>query len=318
MISKKPTNLGFKSMILLFVLFLSICTVAAHQPRVDVGTNTTVTNPIIVQNPEISQAFYGNLKGSPDYYQITSDKPFELYLNLLVPASPGLGGSLPSAQVTDSSGKVIMTLNGTTSTWTPYFEEFGGDYYLKGPEASQTVPAGTYMIKIFNNNNQGKYSLAIGKIEAFPADESLKAIINLPILKEQFFGKPVTTLFLEFFGIILALGTIMILFVMTFMARKSEELTEIIVKFGNSLKWFRPMMWFGIAITTLVWLYVMFQNPLNIIGIVNSLVLVIAIILSAVVSSRISKMEFGKIPIISTTILVLIWWLFVYWAITVI
>ena len=315
MITKKPSNFGFKSVILLFVLFLSICAVAAHQPRVDVGTNTTVSNPIIVENPEISQAFYGKLKGNPDYYQITSDKPFELYLNLLVPASPGLGGSLPSLQVTDSSGKIILTLNGTTSTWTPYFEEFGGDYYLKGPEATKNVPAGTYNIKVFNANNQGKYSLAIGKIETFPADESLKAIINLPILKEQFFGKPVTVLFLEFFGIILALGTIMVLFVMTIMSRKSQEVTEITAKAAGALK---PLMWLGIAITGFVWAYVMFQNPLNIIGLVNSLVLVIAIILSAVVSSKISKMEFGKIPIISTTILALIWWLFVYWAITVI
>ncbi|MGZ7050055.1 MAG: hypothetical protein ACXVHO_08615 [Methanobacterium sp.] len=318
MIPKKPSNFKFKFIILLFVLFLSICAVSAHQPRVDIGINTTPTNPIIVQNPEISQAFYGNLKGSPDYYQITSDKPFQLYLNLLVPASPGLGGSLPSAQVTDSSGNVILIMNGTTSTWTPYFEEFGGDYYLKGPEATQNVPAGTYIIKVFNANNQGKYSMAIGKIEAFPADESLKAIINLPILKEQFFGKPVTIFFFEFLGIILALGTIMVLFVMTFMARKSQELAETIVKSGEALRWFKPMMWFGIAITTIVWAYVIFINPLNIIGIINSLVLIIAIILSAFVSSRISKMQFGKIPIISTTILVLVWWLFVYWAITVI
>lgn len=315
MINKNPSNFGFKYILLLFVLFLSICAVAAHQPRIDVGTNTTVSNPIIVENPEISQAFYGNLKGNPDYYQITSDKPFELYLNLLVPTSPGLGGSLPSLQVTDSSEKIILTLNGTTSTWTPYFEEFGGDYYLKGPEATRNVPAGTYNIKVFNANNQGKYSLAIGKIEAFPADESLKAIINLPILKEQFFGKSVTVLFLEFFGIILALGTIMVLFVMTIMSRKSREVTEITAKAAGALK---PLMWLGIAITGFVWAYVMFQNPLNIIGLVNSLVLVIVIILSVFVSSKISKMEFGKIPIISTTILALIWWLFVYWAITVI
>lgn len=308
-------NFKFKSIIFFFVLFLSICTVAAHQPRVDVGTNTTIYNPIIIENPEISQAFYGNLKGTPDYYQITSDKPFELYLNLLVPASPGLGGSLPSAQVTDPSGKIILTLNGTNSTWTPYFEEFGGDYYLKGPEGAKNVSAGTYTIKVYNANNQGKYSMAVGKIEAFPLDESLNAIINLPILKEQFFGKSVTILFLEFFGIILALGTIMVLFVMTIMSRKSQEITDITSKAAGAL---RPLMWLGIAITAIIWIYVIYQNPLNIIGIINSLVLIISIILSAVVSSKISKMEFGKIPIISTTILVLFWWLFVYWAITVI
>ncbi|MGZ7046940.1 MAG: hypothetical protein ACXVHP_01500, partial [Methanobacterium sp.] len=274
--------------------------------------------PIIIQNPEVSQAFYGNLKGNPDYYQITSDKPFKLYLGLLVPASPGIGGNFPSAQVTDSSGKVVLTFDGATSTWTPYFEEFGGDYYLKGSDTTQNVPAGTYTIKVFNANNQGKYSMVIGTIEGFPADESIKAIYNLPILKEQFFGKPVTVFFFQFLGIILALGTIMVLFVMTFMARKSQELAETIVTFGKALKWFKPMMWFGIAITTIVWAYTMFINPFNIVGIINSVVLIIAIILSWYVGSKISKMEFGKIPIVRATVLALIWWLFVYWAITVI
>ncbi|WP_414470422.1 hypothetical protein [Methanobacterium sp. ACI-7] len=315
MILKKPSNFKFKAIILFFVLFLSVCVVAAHQPRVDIGTTTSPQDPIIVENPEISQAFYGNLKGTPDYYQITSDKPFEMYLNILVPASPGLGGTLPSVEVTDSSGKIILTMNGTTGAWTPYFEEFGGDYYLKGPEVTKDVPAGTYNIKVFNADNRGKYSLAIGKIEAFPADESLNAIISLPILKEQFFGKPVTELFLEFLGIILALGTTMVLFIMFILSRKSREIAEITAKVGGVLK---PVMWLGIAITGLVWTYVMFQNPLNIIGLVNSLVLIIILVLTALLSSKISKIEFGRVPIISTTILVLFWWLFVYWAITVI
>jgi hypothetical protein len=104
-----------------------------------------------------------------------------------------------------------------------------------------------------------------------------------------------TELFLEFFGIILALGTIMVLFVMTNMARKSKELAEIIVKFGDALKWFRPMMWFGIAITGIVWTYVMFTNPFNTMGLVNSLVLVIAIVLSALVVQECLKWNMGKI-----------------------
>ncbi len=318
MITKKPKNIGIKSLILLFVLFLSICAVSAHQPRLEVGVNSSMSNPIVVNNPEISQAWYGNLKGQPDYYKISSDKPFELFANILVPQSPGISSDFVSAQITDSSGKTLALLGGNESSWTPLFEEFGGDYYLQGPSFDQNVSAGTYYIKVFNQNNTGKYSLATGAIESFPADESLKSVISIPLLKEQIFGKPVTTLFFEFLGIILALGTIMILFVMTFMARKSEELAETIVKFGTALKWFRPMMWLGIAITTIVWIYVMSKDPLNIVGLVNSIVLLIAIILSWYVGSKISKMKFGKIPIISTTILVLVWWLFVYWAIAVI
>ncbi|MBZ2166534.1 hypothetical protein K8N75_10850 [Methanobacterium sp. VT] len=318
MITKKPKNIGLKSVILLFVLFFSICAVSAHQPRLEVGVNSSMTNPIVVKNPEISQAWYGKLNGQPDYYMISSDKPFELFANILVPQSPGISSDFMSAQITDSSGKTLALLGGNQSSWTPMFEEFGGDYYLQGPTFDQNVSAGTYYIKVFNHNNTGKYSLATGAIEAFPADESLKSIISIPLLKEQIFGKPVTILFFEFLGIILALGTIMVLFVMTFMARKSEELAETIVKFGTAVKWFRPMMWLGITITTIVWIYVMSKDPLNIVGLVNSIVLLIAIILSWYVGSKISKMKSGKIPIISTTILVLIWWLFVYWAIAVI
>lgn len=318
MIPKNHFNFGLKSIILLFILFLSICAVSAHQPRLEVGVNSSMTNPIVVQNPEISQAFYGSLKGQPDYYKITSNKTFELFVNILVPQSPGISSDFVFANITDSSGKTIAMLGGNQSSWTPMFEEFGGDYYLQGPTFDQNVSAGTYYVKVFNQNNTGKYSLAIGAIESFPPDESLKALISIPLLKEQIFGKPVTTLFFEFVGIILALGTIMVLFVMTLMARKSKELAETIVKFGSAVKWFRPMMWLGIAITAIVWIYVISKDLLNIVGLVNSLVLVIAIVLSWYVGSKISKMEFGKIPIISTTILVLVWWLFVYWAIAVI
>jgi hypothetical protein len=315
MIPKKTYNLGLKSIILLFVLFLSICAVSAHQPRLEVGVNSSLSNPIVVQNPEISQAFYGNLKGQPDYYKITSNKTFELFVNILVPQSPGISSDFMNAQVTDSSGKTLALLGGNNSDWMPMFEEFGGDYYLQGPTFDQNVSAGTYYIKVFNTNNAGKYSLAIGDIEAFPPDESIKALINIPLLKEQIFGKPITILFFEFVGIILALGSIMVLFTMLVMSRKSDEITQLTIKVAGAIK---PMLWIGIVIIAIVWVYVLSKDLLNIVGLVNSIVLVIAIILSWYVGSKITKMEFGKIPIISVTILALVWWLFVYWAISVI
>jgi hypothetical protein len=318
MIQNKTTKFGLMSIAMLFILVLSIGAVSAHQPRLELGVNSSMTNPIVIQNSEISQAWYGKLNGQPDYYKITSTKPFELFVNILVPQGPGISSDFVSAQITDSSGKTITTLGGNQSSWTPMFEEFGGDYYLQGPTFDQNVSAGTYYIKVFNKNNSGKYSLATGAIESFPPYESLKALITIPLLKEQIFVKPVTILFFEFLGIILALGTIMVLAVMAFMARKSRELAEIIVKFGNAIKWFRPIMWFGIAITTIVWIYVLSRDLSNIVGLVNTSVLVIAIILSWYFSSKISKMEYGKIPIISTIITVLVWWLFVYWAIAVI
>lgn len=300
---------------LILVLFLSIGAISAHQPRLDTETTVSVENPIIVDNPEISQAFYGQLNGKPVYYQIKSDEAFQLYVNLLVPSSPGQGGEFISAEVTDASGKVILFLNGTNSTWTPYFEEFGGDYYLKGPEATLKVPAGTYNIKIFNSQNQGKYSVAIGKIEAFPANEALTALFTLPLLKEQFFAKPITTIFLEFLGIILALGSLMVLFTLILKSRKSEEMTKITLKVHGVIK---PVLWFGTIIATVVWALVMFKNPLNILGLVNSLILIIMLIITFLVDSRIKKASFGKLPLLSSIFLVILWWIFAFLAISVI
>ncbi|MBM4240310.1 MAG: hypothetical protein FJ150_01300 [Euryarchaeota archaeon] len=299
----------------IFVFLLAVGVVSAHQPRLDIGADVSIENPIIVQNPEISQAFYGELNGKPDYYKISSDKTFKLYINLLVPASPGISGDFVSAEVLDANKTPIIFINGTNASWKPYFEEFGGDNYLKGPEVRQTLGPGTYYIKVFNAENQGKYSIAIGEIESFPVDESLKALITLPQLKEKFFGKPVSTLFLEFLGIILALGSIMALFAMLIKSRKSEEMTQITIKVSGALK---PVIWLGIIITTVVWAYVMYKDPLNILGLVNSLILAILIILNWYLGSKMVKMEFGKLPIKSMVVFVILWWIFVFECIAVI
>jgi hypothetical protein len=307
---------GFGLLAVIFVfLFASISMVSAHQPRLEVGQNATYENAIVVENPEISQAFYGKLSGSPNCYKITSDKPFKLYINILVPASPGISANLVSAEVLNSSGESILLLNGTDAQWEPYFEEFGGDYYLKGPEATKNLPSGTYYVKVFNSNNQGKYAIAMGDIESFPIEESLTALVTIPLLKEFFFAKPITTLFLEFLGIIMALGSLMVLLAMLVKARKSKEMSEITVKVSEVLK---PLIWLGIIITTLVWIYVMYQNPLNIMGIVNSILLMVLIILSWYVGSKTYKIEFGRVPWKSTLITVLLWLLFAFVAVVVI
>jgi hypothetical protein len=42
-----------------------------------------------VQKPEISQAFYGELRGQEDVYEIKSDEAFLLYVNILAPNIEG-------------------------------------------------------------------------------------------------------------------------------------------------------------------------------------------------------------------------------------
>ncbi len=293
------------------LLLVSLSLVVAYQPRLETAVNVSYENPIVVQNPELSQAFYSQLHGKPDYYRIDSDKAFKLYLNLLVPVSPGINGNFISAGVLDSTGNSITLVNGTNANWQAYFEEFGGDNYLKGPEDTINLPAGTYYIKVFNQENQGKYVIAIGDVESFPLEESLTAFFTIPLLKESFFEKPVSILFFEFLGVILAFGSVLVLFSMLIKSRKSEETAKLTIKVSAIIK---PVMWLGIFITTIVWVYVRYKDPLNIIGIVNTIFLIILIVLSWHTILKISKMEFRKLPLKTTALLIAVWLIFTYLA----
>ncbi|HSO25605.1 MAG TPA: hypothetical protein VLR54_03180 [Methanobacteriaceae archaeon] len=294
--------------ILIIIIFLSISMVFAHQPRL-VSDNSTISNPIVVKNPEISQAFYGQLNGNPAYYKIQSNSSFRLYANILVPDTPGSGEKLISMEILDSSGKTIALFDAKNSTWTPYFEEFGGDNYLKGPEFNQTEPAGTYYIKLFNDNNQGKYSLAIGDIETFPPGESLNAIVLLPILKADIFQVPVAELFIQFLGLILAMGTFLVLYVLLIRSRKSNALLEITKTVYSAIN---PIMLIGVAITAIMWFLTYFKNTFNILGVIETLLLVVILILHLNLNSKLKKLSSDKIPTKLSTILLLLWILFLF------
>jgi len=64
--------------ILLFLLPAVI--ISAHQPDLVFLKKGDVQ----INNPELSQGFYDELKGSPRDYFIDLNKDFDLYLNLLV------------------------------------------------------------------------------------------------------------------------------------------------------------------------------------------------------------------------------------------
>ena len=57
----------------------------AHQPRIVSDSWLT-----LIENPEVSQAFYGELKGHEAYYLIDLKQAGDLYLQLLVPDLPGV------------------------------------------------------------------------------------------------------------------------------------------------------------------------------------------------------------------------------------
>jgi hypothetical protein len=155
---------------------------AAHQPKL-VGLQTHVA----VEDPEVSKAFYGELAGKPAVFEIRSDTSFSLYVNLLVPDIRGARTDFSADVYRD--GELLVRLDGSQYLWTKFYEPFGNDTYLKGPEYRSEVGPGVYTILVSNCENQGKYVLATGELERFPPKVILRTLIVLPKLKRDFFGK---------------------------------------------------------------------------------------------------------------------------------
>ncbi|NQU83764.1 MAG: hypothetical protein HQ536_03560 [Parcubacteria group bacterium] len=210
-----------KTFILILLLFVAV-PVLAHQPRI-------VSEDFVeIKNPEVSQAFYGEMSGRSIEYQIKSDLPFNLYVGILVPDLEGVEKDI-SVNIFKNE-ELLFYLDGENFKWERYFEEHGGDYYYKGPENRiEQVDAGTYKIKVFSTDNKGKYVLVVGDKEEFPVSEIINTLKTLPKLKADFFEKSPLLAFFNVVGLYLAvfllvvLGIIVIIFWVIKRLRKNNE-----------------------------------------------------------------------------------------------
>lgn len=176
--------------IIWLVGMLQPASLMAHQPRIDFQPGT-LDNPVNVEDPEISKAYYGELKGKSEFFEIDSPTGLLLYLNIL---APDIEGARTDFRVDVMQGhEVLFTLD--EANWVEFYEPFGGDNYLRGPELTEQVGSGTYLIKVSNPDNTGKYSLAVGKTESFPFVEIVKTYLVLPRLKTFFERSPFTAYF---------------------------------------------------------------------------------------------------------------------------
>lgn len=161
----------------------------AHRPVI-VKNKSSKENPVEVNEPEISWAFFGELQGAPHYYKIISQEPFNLYVNILVPDLSPDGAAVTKHDMSFHvfhDNVLIFTAQGLNEEWRRYYEEYGRDHYYWGPELDRNVDTGTYYVEIFNSNNNGKYSLAIGKVEKFNFFSLMGAIIKAKSLDRWFF-----------------------------------------------------------------------------------------------------------------------------------
>lgn len=193
------------------ILILPFITLA-HNPRLVESAGT-----VQVQNPEISQAFYGQLNGSYQDFRIDSASPFNLYANILVPDLPmvKINMSIEIFKLEPATTSLAF-LEGARFTWMQFYEPFAGDKYFKGPEFSQEVGAGKYLVRVSSPNFKGKYVLAIGQKEAF-LSEAWDTLMVLPTIKNAFFNKSPWTMFFNYIGLFL-LAAILILAAIAYFA----------------------------------------------------------------------------------------------------
>jgi hypothetical protein len=156
--------------------------VSAHQPRLP-GDATDIE----VGDPVISAAYYARLQGHPVTYHFHANRPFTLYLNVLVPDMPGVTEDYSITVQRD--GETWTFLSPGQAPWSSFYEPFGADKYRKGPTYRAEAPAGNYDLSVSNPTNSGKYVLAIGEQESFPLREMLRTFVALAQVK-QYFGKP--------------------------------------------------------------------------------------------------------------------------------
>ena len=170
--------------LMIFSLSTSIC--LAHIPEIVLEDRDYMKDPIVVKDPEISYAFYGKLHGSPQVYKIESDKPFHLYVSLLVPYVGQEEKSDVEFHIWKDGEKIVMMHD--YQNWTKWYEPYGGDWYLQGPTYEADVEAGIYLVEVHSDTNSEDYSLATGKIERFESLDILKTIFILPVMKAVFWN----------------------------------------------------------------------------------------------------------------------------------
>ncbi len=176
-------------MICLLLLLLLAAEAHAHRP-IMVKNRSSEDNPVVVDEPEISWAYYGVLEGNPHYYRIVSSEPFNLYVNLLVPDFHPDGEPIKRHDMSFrvfAGDELLYEADGMQSGWRRYFEKYGRDHYYWGPEFDRTVEAGTYSVVVYNSLNSGKYSLAIGKVEKFNFITITGAMVKALYLDMWFF-----------------------------------------------------------------------------------------------------------------------------------
>ncbi len=111
---------------------------------------------------------------------------------------------------------------GSNYHWTKFYEEFAGNNYLKGPEIHENLSEWLYHIRVYNKDNKGKYSLAVGDMESFPPSEVINVLSTLPRIQSEFFEKSSYSAYLSRFVLFLVVPTTILLLVTAILIKNAH------------------------------------------------------------------------------------------------
>ena len=179
--------------LLLIALSMFISQAFAHKPVLNENSTYPSDAPYEIEEPEISKAIYSTLNGDPHYYRIHSDIDFDFYTGILAAKIGECALERKfSFEVLDSDFHRIDLADGESFEWTPWFEEYGKQWYWNGPEigenflSDRVYDAGTYYIKVFNDTNTGQYIMAVGDIEKFSFTDIVGLIFSMGDIEDEF------------------------------------------------------------------------------------------------------------------------------------
>lgn len=186
----------------LVMLGLMSLHLGAHQPVLDKGSlANSADDPYVIEKPEISKAVYSELTGEAHFYRIESDVPFQFYAGITVPKIDNCAlETIFSYEVLDANFHIIDSRSGDAIEWWPWYEKFGKKWYWVGPEigekfaSDREYAAGTYYIRVFNQNNLGNYVLVVGDIEKFTLPVIAKTLVVLPKINNKYWNDVSCTL----------------------------------------------------------------------------------------------------------------------------
>ena len=182
-----------KKLLSILLLLGIFSQVYAHKPVFNENSTYPADAPYEIEDPEITKAIYSTLIGDPHFYRIQSEVDFDFYAGILAAKI----GECPlnskfSFEVLDSDFHKIYLADGENFEWTPWYEEYGKQWYWNGPEigkdfySNEVFKAGTYYIKVFNNSNTGQYIMAVGDIEKFSITDIVGLIFSMGKIEDKF------------------------------------------------------------------------------------------------------------------------------------